>query len=147
MKSAKLIQANRAASGSSSTLGIGRTPTSASASSFGSRNAPPSRNTSYDSSFSKKAPPPPPGSATPVSPPPYSAGSGPAVGAAAAAAAKRAPPPPPLKPKPRAEPPVQYVTALYDFAPQVSYVCRTIMKKKLTINRLMATWASMLAIA
>jgi len=37
---------------------------------------------------------------------------------AAAAATKRAPPPPPIKPKPKMEPPKEYVTALYDFDAQ-----------------------------
>ncbi|KZS90377.1 BAR-domain-containing protein [Sistotremastrum niveocremeum HHB9708] len=86
-----------------------------------SSSAPPVRTPS--ATFAKKSPPPPPspfGSTNTATPPPYSAGAGSAgpIAAANATAAKRAPPPPPVKPKPRAEPPVQYVVALYDFAAQ-----------------------------
>jgi amphiphysin len=83
------------------------------------------------SSISKKPPPPPPApksfvkSAPPpgppaAAPPPYTPGNNPASAAASAAVVKKGPPPPPpLKPKPKAaEPPKQFVKALYDFAAQ-----------------------------
>jgi len=102
----KMVQASR----NQSTLG--RTPSSATSSL--SATAPPKRSVSSVGSSFKKAPPPPPSASNP--PPPYAPM---ADGAVAAAATKRAPPPPPpLKPKPKAEPQVQYVTALYDFAAQ-----------------------------
>lgn len=104
----KMLQNHRANSGSSG-AGSARSP-------------PPSMGRSVSGgSFVKKAPPPPPSSSSfTAAPPPYSASAAGAAAAASAAAAKRAPPPPPpLKPKPRVEPPVQYVVALYDFAPQV----------------------------
>lgn len=115
---AKLVQANRGAGGNSLTVGspIGRSPSVTSAGSGSSRSMPPSR-AAPSSSFIKKAPPPPPGQ-TPVPPPPYSAASNDA-GAGTSAATKRPPPPPPLKPKPKPEPVVEYVTALYDFDAQV----------------------------
>ncbi|KAG1908501.1 uncharacterized protein F5891DRAFT_1124269 [Suillus fuscotomentosus] len=68
------------------------------------------------SSFIKKPPPAPPGQ-TPAPPPPYSAASNDS-GAGTTAAIKRPPPPPPVKPKPKPEPAVEYVTALYDFDAQ-----------------------------
>jgi amphiphysin len=108
---------------------VGRSPSMLSAS---SRAGPPSlaRSASSVSSAAsyKKAPPPPPGvsvtrSATmavnSAAPPPYSAasvGSRSMVASAAAAGKRPPPPPPPLKPKP--QPAVQYVVALYDFAAQ-----------------------------
>jgi len=48
-------------------------------------------------------------------PPPYSSSGGALNGGAIQ---KKPPPPPPLKPKPKVEPPVQYVVALYDFDAQ-----------------------------
>lgn len=111
---AKFVQANRGAGGNSLTVSssIGRSPSVTSAGSGSSRSMPPSR-AATTSSFIKKAPPPPPGQ-TPAPPPPYSAASN-----DAGAATKRPPPPPPLKPKPKPEPVVEYVTALYDFDAQV----------------------------
>ncbi|KAG1889320.1 hypothetical protein F4604DRAFT_835548 [Suillus subluteus] len=113
ISTSKFVQANRATGGNSLTVGssIGRSPSIASAGSGSSRSMPPSR-AAPTSSFIKKAPPPPPGQ-TPAPPPPYSAPSN-DVGAAA----KRPPPPPPVKPKPKPEPAVEYVTALYDFDAQ-----------------------------
>ncbi|KAG1865509.1 hypothetical protein DFJ58DRAFT_771381 [Suillus subalutaceus] len=113
ISTSKFVQANRATGGNSLTVGssIGRSPSIASAGSGSSRSMPPSR-AAPTSSFTKKAPPPPPGQ-TPAPPPPYSAPSN-DVGAAA----KRPPPPPPVKPKPKPEPAVEYVTALYDFDAQ-----------------------------
>lgn len=71
------------------------------------------------SSFTKKAPPPPPSAfgskAADPAPPSYAA----STSGLAAAATKRAPPPIPGKPKPKVEPAVEYVEALFDFAPQV----------------------------
>jgi amphiphysin len=78
---------------------------------------PPSRSPSSASSF-KKPPPPPPGSfnkETSAPPPPYTVGNG--VGTSSVIG-KKPPPPPPLKPKPKIEPPKQYVIALYDFEAQ-----------------------------
>ncbi|KAA1468436.1 BAR-domain-containing protein [Dentipellis sp. KUC8613] len=124
VSTSKLVQQHRALSPNSATFGrpptspLGRSPSAASTSTTGSRNI------SAGSSFAKKAPPPPPapfGSKPPLgpsspnlaAPPPYS----PSSNGVSAAAAKRAPPPPPpLKPKP--QPNVQYVVALYDFAAQ-----------------------------
>ncbi|KAG1769593.1 hypothetical protein EDD22DRAFT_977459 [Suillus occidentalis] len=105
ISTSKFVQANRGAGGNSLTVGssIGRSPSITSAG-------------TPSSSFIKKAPPPPPGQ-TPAPPPPYSAASNDA-GAATSAATKRPPPPPPLKPKPKPEPVVEYVTALYDFDAQ-----------------------------
>jgi len=116
---AKLVQANRTTGGgnslSASSTPIGRSPSVASAVSAGNRSmAPPSRTTT--SSFVKKAPPPPPGQAA-APPPPYSASA--SANGVSAAATKRPPPPPPVKPKPKPEPVVEYVTALYDFDAQV----------------------------
>ncbi|KDQ54941.1 hypothetical protein JAAARDRAFT_38056 [Jaapia argillacea MUCL 33604] len=146
VSTSKMVQQNRSASGSSLTPGgsLKRSPSSISSNTLSSTSRsvpPPSR--SPTSAAYKKAPPPPPGAksfskekASPIGgfgggaapPPPYSpsgvAGGGvggfhSVVGAAQQAAAKRAPPPPPpLKPKPKAEPPVQYVVALYDFEAQ-----------------------------
>lgn len=117
ISTSKFVQANRVAGGNSLTVGssIGRSPSVTSAGSGSSRSMPPSR-AATTSSFIKKAPPPPPGQ-TPAPPPPYSAASNDA-GAGTSAATKRPPPPPPLKPKPKPEPVVEYVTALYDFDAQ-----------------------------
>ncbi|KAI9572620.1 hypothetical protein HD554DRAFT_2014923 [Boletus coccyginus] len=115
VSTSKLVQAKRAESGVIAP--IGRTPsatTTSSTASFSSRPKPPP---AYGggSSFVKKAPPPPPGQ--PIAPPPpYSASNN--VNGVAAAVTKRPPPPPPLKPKPKPEPVVEYVTALYDFDAQ-----------------------------
>lgn len=111
---AKFVQANRAPGGNSLTVGpsIGRSPSVTSAGSGSSRSMPPSR-AAPTSSFIKKPPPAPPGQ-TPAPPPPYSAASN-----DSGAATKRPPPPPPVKPKPKPEPAVEYVTALYDFDAQV----------------------------
>ena len=111
LASARMVQSQRAASGSGGPPSLGRSATQSSTGSTGSR--------SPASSTFKKAPPPPPSSlGASGAPPPYSppaAGSN--VGAAAAALAKKAPPPPPpLKPKPK--PAAQYVVALYDFEAQ-----------------------------
>jgi len=108
VSTSKMMQASRQSSGGSgSTL------------SATSRAPPPMRSPS-GSSFTKKAPPPPPApfgsKAADPAPPSYAASTG--AAAAAAAATKRAPPPIPTKPKPNVEPPVQYVVALFDFAPQ-----------------------------
>ncbi|KIK47937.1 hypothetical protein CY34DRAFT_798802 [Suillus luteus UH-Slu-Lm8-n1] len=113
ISTSKFVQANRGAGGNSLTVSssIGRSPSVTSAGSGSSRSMPPSR-AATTSSFIKKAPPPPPGQ-TPAPPPPYSAASN-----DAGAATKRPPPPPPLKPKPKPEPVVEYVTALYDFDAQ-----------------------------
>ena len=114
----KMLQASRQNSTASyGSLGRSNTMASTSTTSSGGLRAPPPMRSTSGSSFIKKAPPPPPsfGSHAPAAPPPYSPGSA-SSGAVAAAAAKRAPPPPPpLKPKPKS---VQYVVALYDFAPQ-----------------------------
>ncbi|KAN0100940.1 hypothetical protein V8E55_000924 [Tylopilus felleus] len=121
ISTSKLVQAKRAEAGVGAP--IGRTPstaTSSSATSYTSRVMPAP---AYGSpSFVKKPPPPPPpppGQLT-APPPPYSASDhgNSAVAAAATAATKRPPPPPPLKPKPKPEPVVEYVTALYDFDAQ-----------------------------
>lgn len=117
ISTSKFVQANRAAGGNSLTVpsSIGRSPSVTSAGSGSSRSVPPSR-AAPTSSFVKKAPPPPPGQ-TPAPPPPYTAASN-DVGAGTTAATKRPPPPPPLKPKPKPEAAVEYVTALYDFDAQ-----------------------------
>ncbi|EPQ61224.1 BAR-domain-containing protein [Gloeophyllum trabeum ATCC 11539] len=113
ISTSKLVQQNRTNGGlSPSPSSLNRSASATSTASGASR--------SVSGAGYKKAPPPPPGGkAAEPAPPPYSP---PANGAAAAAAAaaKRAPPPPPppLKPKPKAEPPVQYVVALYDFEAQ-----------------------------
>ena len=109
---ARLVQSNRALSGSG---GLGRAnTTSSTASSLTSRTMPPpSRSPSSVSSF-KKSPPPPPGSfnkETSAPPPPYTFGNG--VGSSSIVG-KKPPPPPPVKPKPKK----QYVVALYDFEAQ-----------------------------
>ncbi|KAH7921962.1 BAR-domain-containing protein [Leucogyrophana mollusca] len=117
ISTAKLVQAHRGSEGNS----IGRSPSVATTSSSASTSRgmpPPSR---AAPSFVKKAPPPPPGQqAHAAPPPPYTASSNGVSAAAAAAAAKRPPPPPPLKPKPKPEPAVEYVTALYDFDAQAA---------------------------
>ncbi|KAH7906321.1 hypothetical protein BJ138DRAFT_1071871 [Hygrophoropsis aurantiaca] len=116
ISTAKLVQAHRGSEGSS----IGRSPSVATTSSSASTSRgmpPPSR---AAPSFVKKAPPPPPGQqAHAAPPPPYTASSN-GSSAASAAATKRPPPPPPLKPKPKPEPAVEYVTALYDFDAQTA---------------------------
>ncbi|KAI5120227.1 hypothetical protein M0805_000041 [Coniferiporia weirii] len=123
VSTAKMLQSSRqnsaAPSFASGAGSIGRSGTVSSTSStgLGTRTMPPVARSVSGSSFVKKPPPPPPSLGS-AAPPPYTPSGG-FGGAAAAAAAKRAPPPPPpLKPKPRAEPPIQYVVALYDFAPQ-----------------------------
>lgn len=109
------MQSNRALT--SGSLGRSNTTTST-ASSLTSRTAlSPSRSPSSVSSF-KKPPPPPPGYSnkeTVAPPPPYTVGNG--VGGSSVIG-KKPPPPPPLKPKPKIEPPKQYVVALYDFEAQ-----------------------------
>ncbi|KAH9964521.1 hypothetical protein BC827DRAFT_1187647 [Russula dissimulans] len=122
ISTSKLVNQSRASGPPS----VGRSPSTASSSTAGSRSV------SASSAPFKKAPPPPPAAfgsgktlSSPVSlaaaPPPYSPSpASPALAstvAASAAAAKRAPPPPPppVKPKPA---PVTYVVALYDFAAQ-----------------------------
>ncbi|KAG8220133.1 hypothetical protein J3R82DRAFT_1154 [Butyriboletus roseoflavus] len=114
VSTSKLVQAKRAESSVGAPIGRSVSATTASSSaSFASRPMPPP---SYGSgsSFVKKPPPPPPGQSI-APPPPYSASNN---GNGAAAATKRPPPPPPLKPKPKPEPVVEYVTALYDFDAQ-----------------------------
>ncbi|EJD04441.1 BAR-domain-containing protein [Fomitiporia mediterranea MF3/22] len=129
VSTAKMMQNHRQNSGMSSGTGssLGRSNTAMSSSTtssaglgVGGRTMPPMARTPSASSYVKKAPPPPPSLASyAAAPPPYTPSSnGTAAAAAAAAATKRPPPPPPLKPKPRVEPPVQYVVALYDFTPQ-----------------------------
>lgn len=119
VSTAKMMQTQRQISGGSSTLGRSNTTLSTStASSAGTRGIPPSRSP-VPSSFVKKSPPPPPTFGAPAAPPPYSAAANASSGSAAsvAAATKRAPPPPPPM-KPKLQPRVQYVVALYDFVPQ-----------------------------
>ncbi|TFK47948.1 BAR-domain-containing protein [Heliocybe sulcata] len=115
VSTSKMVQQARSNGGlSPSSSALGRSASATSSGSSASRTMPPSRAAS--SVGYKKAPPPPPGAkaAAEPAPPPYSP-----PASAAAAAAKRAPPPPlPLKPKPKVEPPVQYVVALYDFEAQ-----------------------------
>lgn len=109
-----MVQSNRALTGGG---GLGRSSTTSTASSLASRTMPPpSRSPSNASSF-KKPPPPPPGSFNreTAAPPPYTVGNG---VAASSVVGKKPPPPPPLKPKPKTEPPKQYVVALYDFEAQ-----------------------------
>lgn len=133
VSTAKMMQNSRQNSSASygsgaSSLGRSNTALSTATTSslgVGGRTMPPMARSPSAGSFVKKAPPPPPGSAAhsagAAPPPPYSA---PSSDAASAAAAKRAPPPPPpLKPKPRVEPPKEYVVAMFDFAPQVG--CNT----------------------
>jgi len=117
LSTSKLVQAKRAEGGIG--MPIGRTPsatTTSSSTSFPSRSmaSPPHGG---GSSFVKKAPPPPPGP-TIAPPPPYSVSNNGNNGNGAASLTKRPPPPPPLKPKPKPEPAVEYVTALYDFDAQ-----------------------------
>lgn len=115
VSTAKMMQNSRGNSGLSAST--------SSSGGFGARSPPAMGRSVSGGSFVKKPPPPPPslGSAASAAPPPYSP-SGAGSAAASAAAAKRAPPPPPpLKPKPKVEPPVQHVVALYDFAPQVCF--------------------------
>ena len=111
-----MVQSNRALTGGG---GLGRSSTTLStASSLSSRTMPPpSRSPSNASSF-KKPPPPPPGSfnkETAAPPPPYTVGNG---VASSSVVGKKPPPPPPVKPKPKIDPPKQYVVALYDFEAQ-----------------------------
>ncbi|KAI6133390.1 hypothetical protein EDD16DRAFT_1735554 [Pisolithus croceorrhizus] len=113
--SAKLVQSNRSATGSS----VGRAPsvmTTSSSTSVATRNFPSPLHSTAPPSYAKKAPPPP--ASQQAAPPPYtpSASSASSNGISSAAATKRPPPPPPLKPKPKPEP--EYVTALYDFDAQ-----------------------------
>jgi amphiphysin len=114
----KFVQSKRTEGGGFGSS-LGRSPSAAtttSAASSASRSMPPS--THAAPSFVKKAPPPPPPPpgqhAAP--PPPYSA----THNGATIAPTKRPPPPPPLKPKPKPEPVVEYVTALYDFDAQAA---------------------------
>jgi amphiphysin len=126
--SAKLVQSNRALNPSAAGSSLGRSvssTTTSSASSLASRNLPPpSRAASSASAYKKPPPPPAPYGSKPelkdgpppmAPPPPYSPGGGALNGGAIQ---KKPPPPPPLKPKPKVEPPVQYVVALYDFDAQ-----------------------------
>ncbi|KAF9229699.1 BAR-domain-containing protein [Gyrodon lividus] len=116
ISTSKLVQAKRTEGGSSGSS-IGRTPsvaTTSSAVSSASRSMPPSSRAAP--SFVKKAPPPPPPGQEVAPPPPYSA----TINGAMVAVTKRPPPPPPLKPKPKPEPVVEYVTALYDFDAQAA---------------------------
>lgn len=106
VSTAKMMQNSRANSSSTTSSG------------FGARSPPPMGRSVSGGSFVKKAPPPPPSLGS-TAPPPYSASAAGSAAASAAAAKRAPPPPPPLKPKPKVEPPVQYVVALYDFAPQV----------------------------
>lgn len=101
------------ASTGTSSLGVGRNPSIGGAS-LGRAGS--TATSTYSSIGAKKMPPPPPSSVSAgAPPPPYTSGGA----ATAAAAAKRAPPPPPVKPKPAAAaPPVEYVTALYDYEAQ-----------------------------
>ena len=123
VSTAKMMQSSRQNS-SANSLGRSNTAMSSSTTSSLGRSMPPVARSPSAGSFTKKPPPPPPGSVA-APPPPYSAPSNGAVSAAVnAAAAKRAPPPPPpLKPKPRVEPPKEYVVAMFDFAPQVRRLC------------------------
>ncbi|KAI0079044.1 BAR-domain-containing protein [Panus rudis PR-1116 ss-1] len=124
ISTSKFVQTKRAEVGSGASS-FGRTASSATTSSLGSRNIPPSRSPSGASSTFKKPPPPPPSlhkgndNASPP-PPPYSIATSPTPGATSpgsiGVAKKAPPPPPPLKPKPK--PPAEYVVALYDFEPQ-----------------------------
>ncbi|KAJ8593582.1 BAR-domain-containing protein [Rhizopogon salebrosus TDB-379] len=122
ISTSKLVQANRTTGGNSLSPGsasIGRSPSVTSAASTSGRSMPPPSRASTTASFVKKAPPPPPGQTAAAPPPPYSASAnGMASAAATTAATKRPPPPPPVKPKPKPEPAVEYVTALYDFDAQ-----------------------------
>jgi len=130
LSTSKLVQSNRSLNPGGSSLGrsVSSTTTS-SASSLGSRGMPPPSRAASSASAYKKPPPPAPYSSKPslkekeetapipmAPPPPYSSAGGALNGGGAFQ--KKAPPPPPLKPKPRVEPPVQYVVALYDFDAQ-----------------------------
>ena len=116
LSTSKLVQQNRTNGGGSSTLGRSTSMATTSSAVSSARGMPPSSGAAP--SFVKKPPPPPPGSsAEHAPPPPYSAGEN-SASMVAAAAAKRPPPPPPIKPKPKMEPPKEYVTALYDFDAQ-----------------------------
>ena len=110
------MQSNRALTGGG---GLGRSNTTTStASSLTSRTKPPPSRSPSNASAFKKPPPPPPGSFNKESaapPPPYTVGNG---VAARSVVGKKPPPPPPLKPKPKVQPPKQYVIALYDFDAQ-----------------------------
>ncbi|KAF9243760.1 hypothetical protein BU15DRAFT_86204 [Melanogaster broomeanus] len=111
----KFVQSKRTEGGGFGSS-LGRSPsvaTTTSAASSASRSMPPP--TRAAPSFVKKAPPPPPGQHA-APPPPYSATNN----GTTTAATKRPPPPPPLKPKPKLEPAVEYVTALYDFDAQAA---------------------------
>ncbi|KAL5518526.1 HOB1 [Sanghuangporus vaninii] len=108
VSTSKLIQTHRqnsTMSGASGASSLARSNTAMSSST-----------TSSAGGFAKKMPPPPPsfGGHVSAAPPPYT----PSNNGEATLAKKAPPPPPPLKPKPRAEPPMQYVVALYDFTAQ-----------------------------
>lgn len=117
ISTSRLVQSNRTATGGGN---LARANTTSTVSSLSSRTMPPpSRSPSSASSF-KKPPPPPPGSFNKEAagpPPPYTLGNG--IGTNSVVG-KKPPPPPPLKPKPRIEPPKQYVVALYDFDAQAN---------------------------
>ncbi|KAK7688225.1 hypothetical protein QCA50_008595 [Cerrena zonata] len=118
ISTSKFVQSQRATRETGAS-GLGRAASSATTSSYGSRNlaAPPSRSVSNSSSLSKKSPPAPPSaSAYAAPPPPYSSATSPSSAASFVAAKKAPPPPPPLKPKPK--PAAEYVVALYDFEAQ-----------------------------
>lgn len=140
VSTAKMMQNSRQNPTQTGASSLGRSASSMTSStlSVGSRSIPPAR-TPSGSSFTKKPPPPPPGVNAPAPPPPYAPSD-----AASAAAAKRAPPPPPpLKPKPRVEPPKEYVVAMFDFAPQVraipAFPRGYSMPKFLTLHRHLVT--------
>ncbi|KAL5535090.1 HOB1 [Sanghuangporus sanghuang] len=108
VSTSKLIQTHRQnsmMSGASGASSLARSNTAMSSST-----------TSSAGGFAKKMPPPPPsfGGHVSAAPPPYT----PSNNGETTLAKKGPPPPPPLKPKPRAEPPMQYVVALYDFTAQ-----------------------------
>ncbi|KAL5495720.1 HOB1 [Sanghuangporus weigelae] len=108
VSTSKLIQTHRqnsTMSGASGASSLARSNTAMSSST-----------TSSAGGFAKKMPPPPPsfGGHVSAAPPPYT----PSNNGETTLAKKAPPPPPPLKPKPRAEPPVQHVVALYDFTAQ-----------------------------
>ncbi|KAL5534686.1 hypothetical protein ACEPAG_1150 [Sanghuangporus baumii] len=107
VSTSKLIQTHRqnsTMSGASGASSLARSNTAMSSST-----------TSSAGGFAKKMPPPPSfGGHASAAPPPYT----PSNNGESILAKKVPPPPPPLKPKPRAEPPVQYVVALYDFTAQ-----------------------------
>jgi len=122
VSTSKMVQSRRTLNTSGTDSSLGRSPstaTSSSANSYVSRTTlPPPRSPSSSSIGAYKKPPPPPVSSnSSAPPPPYSPGSGPLNGGGLGMK-KAPPPPPPVKPKPKSEPPVQYVVALYDFDAQ-----------------------------